>query len=635
MDYIKKILTWLRKYHFWGLAAVMVVLLGVFWSTAVARLSETFGKRKSELDQGFSHMYQVAEATTPVNELVYESLRKVHEQLQKNVMRGWRHLYEEQTKNNPLPSVLGERFIEEWEKRGPNEELPADMLEHYWNFIQRYFPDLLKKADIRRPKNPAQLAGGGLGAGPAGLMEGGAASPTGAEQVEYEGIVVWDDANYKQLVARFQWNRLPTTREIRLAQEDLWVYETLLSIIKELNKDATSHYNAVVKRIFALDVAAYATKAFYEARDALGLRGLTAVGAAGGVAGAPGEMSGVMPPTAPGFGPGAPQPGGAPGSVPGMLEGAPPGMQGPGMPPGMLEGPGMTPGLPSAGTAELERLYQYRYVDQNEQPVPLEGGMPKHPFSEFKMMPIRMRLLMDQRKIPDLLVLCANSKMPIEVRQVRLNPGRAAKVNYAAARTAQAGPMMPGMGPGMEGMGPMGPMGPGTEGPGMLQPTPGGIGEGPTMGGPLGTEAVYQGPYDVIVEVLGIIYIYEPPDEKKLGTGAAMTGETPPAAKPPEGGTPTPSGAETPPSPTAPTAAPPAGAPVTPEGGPPTVPGATPTVPPAVTPPGPASPATPPAGVPSGGTLPANKPEAKSPAGSEPDLPPAAPKPPANPAGQP
>lgn len=527
MDYVRKVLLFLRKYHFWVLGAGVVVILGVFWTTASARLSEKFQQRKSDVERDFSDMHQVAGMPEPVNEVVYNMIQNIHEQLQKNVMRGWRHLYEEQRKNNPLPAVLGERFIKEWNQRGPNEELPPEMREHYWNFIKNYFPELLKKADIRRPKNPELL--GRTGTGPAGLAEGILSSPTGTQNIEYEGIVVWDEANYKQLLARFQWTRLPTTQQIRLAQEDLWVYETLLAIIKELNKDATSHYNAVVKRIFALDIGQSATKAFYEARDVLGLRTLSLAGAAGaGGEMAPGAMPGLeggMPAAVP------------PEAVPGAMgPGMPPGVQEPGIPPemtpGMLEGPGMTGPAPAGTTTTLERLYQFRYVDQNEQPVPLENGLPKHPFSEFKMMPIRMRLLMDQRKIPELLVLCANSKMPIEVRQVRLNPGWAAKVNYAAAKTAPPA-AMPGMGPGMEMPGPIAPGGEGVFGP----PTPGQIGEGLSpAAGPLGSEIAYQGPYDVTVEVLGIIYIYEPPDEKKLGTGAALSGEAAPVpAQPPEG----------------------------------------------------------------------------------------------------
>ncbi len=622
MDYVRKILTLVRKYHFWALAVLVVVVVGVFWSSASARLSETYKKRESEINQDFENMYALAGKPDPINEMVHSAIRNVHEQLQKNVMRGWRYLYEEQKKNNPLPDVLGPRFIQEWEKRGPNEELPPDMLEHYWNFIERYFPRLLERANIRRPKNWERMVGGTLDRSLSGLTETGGIAPTGrSQEIEYEGIVIWEDANYKQFLARFHWDRLPSTQKVRLAQEDLWVYETLLGIIKELNKDATSHYNAVVKRIYALDIGQYATKAFYEARDALGLRSLTGMPGAG--VGGPGGMPGELGPMA-----GPPQPEGVPGAVgPAMPEGPPPGIQGPAMPPGMVEGPGMTPTVP-AGASELDQLYAYRYVDQNEQPVPVENGVPKHPFSEFKMMPVRMRLLMDQRKIPELLVLCANSKMPIEIRQVRINPGRSAKVNYSTGRSAPAAAMMPGAGPMMEAGAPPGVGGPGM-GPGAsgleglwTPPISAPTGTGAGLAGPGTAESFYQGPYDLVVEVLGIIYIYEPPDERKLGTGAALSpapvGEVPPS----EG--PTPPASSSPEKPSAPV----------PPGGPGGIgtpgPEAAPTTPPA--PPGPATPPAP------GATTPPanNPPQALPPLGPAQRHPaPVAPKMPATPPANP
>ena len=41
-------------------------------------------------------------------------------------------------------------------------------------------------------------------------------------------------------------------------------------------------------------------------------------------------------------------------------------------------------------------------------------------------MPVYMKLVMDQKRLPRLLVECANSKMPIEVREVRISSAAAA-----------------------------------------------------------------------------------------------------------------------------------------------------------------------------------------------------------------
>ncbi|MGH7139261.1 MAG: hypothetical protein ACREHD_26240, partial [Pirellulales bacterium] len=81
-----------------------------------------------------------------------------------------------------------------------------------------------------------------------------------------------------------------------------------------------------------------------------------------------------------------------------------------------------------------------------------------------------------------------------------------------------------GMGPG--GMGPGG-MGPGGMGPGGMGP----MGAGPMGAGPMGAggpelSALQEGGvettfYDALVELSGVIYLYQPPDVAKLGTGAS------------------------------------------------------------------------------------------------------------------
>ena len=57
----------------------------------------------------------------------------------------------------------------------------------------------------------------------------------------------------------------------------------------------------------------------------------------------------------------------------------------------------------------------YRYLDSEGQPY---EGEPQDP--EFRRLPVRMRLMMDQRWIPQLLIECANATLPIEVKQLRV-----------------------------------------------------------------------------------------------------------------------------------------------------------------------------------------------------------------------
>jgi hypothetical protein len=161
--------------------------------------------------------------------------------------------------------------------------------------------------------------------------------------------------------------------------------------------------------------------------------------------------------------------------------------------------------------AVSKALLNRRYVDAKGQP--LAAGAP-HPYPEFKMMPVRLKLVMSQMAVPKVLAQCANSNMPVEVRQVRIRPD-------------DSGQGLPG-------------------GPGGATGTPGsgapGVPGGPPSGGPEGQpRAAGEGAKEdlthslyVPVEILGIIYIYNPPDVAKLRPGV-QAGAAGDAAAPPAG----------------------------------------------------------------------------------------------------
>jgi hypothetical protein len=139
-----------------------------------------------------------------------------------------------------------------------------------------------------------------------------------------------------------------------------------------------------------------------------------------------------------------------------------------------------------------------RYVDKNYQQLggflELQGSLTSE---VAKRMPVRMRVRMDQRAINKLLVQCANSPLTVEVRQVRVNP--------QDGSTERSG-----------------------GGTGLLRGRLGGEADFEGRGGlfnargPAGPDFGVDDafPYDVTVEIYGIIYIYNPVDESTLGEGA-------------------------------------------------------------------------------------------------------------------
>jgi hypothetical protein len=258
--------------------------------------------------------------------------------------------------------------------------------------------------------------------------------------------VQWDPENQALLEKRFDWGSYaPTTLEVLYAQEDLWVLTTLIEIVERTNGNAMIRSQAAVKAIDFIQIG----------KD-------------------------VDPPSRQGFSVVRPQPLGdadagaettpAAGEEP-PLEPPPEGTEPPLEPGGdFVEGQ-------AAPDIKLD-LVKNRYYDENYVPI---ADLPTlmSSVTVAKRIPVRMRLLMDQRQISKLLAECANAPLTFEVRQLRFNP----------------------QGVGRGGAG----------------------GEGVTTEGTffspqrnIKTLADYQS-LDRTVELFGIVYIFNPVDEAVLG----------------------------------------------------------------------------------------------------------------------
>ena len=510
MDKLKIFLAAAKKYQFWVFCGVMLLTsLGCWWWASGA-LAKSYGKRATEIDGDFTGA--VVQSGAP-NEGVIAKVKQQDDELKLKVYSAWETLYNEQKKNNPFPTkVLGEDFKNKFESlQLPKDQLDDYYLERYQNFIKTYLPTLETMIKVRHevggpegapasgaPSNvrPPRSGGGtgirGAGAGMRpGMNMGGPRGGLGGlgadSDKEYTGIVDWDDCEHVK--GRFDWgDRTPTTLEVVLAQEDLWVYEALLRVIQKVNAAATSQANAPVKRIEALEIGKDSVNAWDQTRRSV-------FSAA--------KASSLMP--------GAMGQGGERPRAGGELGGR------------------------STNSGE-QSLVESRYLDEKGQPLPAsESEYPyaKHPFREYKMMPIRMSLWMDQRRVPMLLVECANSNMPIDVRRFRILKTPVPPLEPANSTTGSAGPARP-SGREMGGMGMMGMGGP---------PTSGGMRGGPADAGGAGRSGANAtedttGQVDVPVEIYAVIYIFNPPDRAKLGipevkNPAGATAPADPASAPP------------------------------------------------------------------------------------------------------
>src|SRR5690606_30403558 len=152
-----------------------------------------------------------------------------------------------------------------------------------------------------------------------------------------------------------------------------------------------------------------------------------------------------------------------------------------------------------------------RYVDTQGVPLTssqlrtaLSSNSPTDAFMAVaKRVPVMMSFKMDQRSVPELLAACGSAPLMVEVRQVRILPPG------AATASAMGGAMGSSSMSGYDSY--------------SSDPTMSvGMDSGYDSGGGMGTSGAGRGtgeqcPFDLTVEVYGIIYIYNPPHTDALG----------------------------------------------------------------------------------------------------------------------
>lgn len=510
MDHVRTTIAWLKKNYFWVSCGVIVFVgLGVWW-VVTSDLSSRTEENKKDIASNFDNLSNVSRIPQHPNPISKEKMETLIGRLKQSVQIGWEKQFDQQ--GNEIfvwPDFLSEKAIDKLKTLRPIERYVGfpmtprqeQLIPSEWryDYNQKIEDELEKLAEkIGAEWNPSQVATGGAfenfgGEGPIGGLEG-PRTATAAKDI----VVQWNPANQGQIRARFDWTerpeRAPTTIEMLYAQEDLWVLKSIMDVVKDTNGNANAAYNAVIRQVDDIQIG----------RNASTKAGSVMRLASAGV----GDDE---------FGPE---------EDPYAIEGE--GYEGEGLEPeGFLpegeegyEGEGL-PGGPGGQQAALVDPASYRYVDKNFKPLSattLRESANKTPGAEAtveqaelaylavaKRMPIRVRLRIDQRKLGKFLTACGNAPLTIEVRQVRVFmrqpiPGGAA--NTGGGEFGGSG-----------GGGPVE----------MFSGGGGGGGEfgGGEFGGGGGANRTNMAPaldpkypFDVNVEVYGIVYIYNPVAEE-------------------------------------------------------------------------------------------------------------------------
>ncbi|MEX2176168.1 MAG: hypothetical protein WD872_17535 [Pirellulaceae bacterium] len=576
MNKIKDQLAVVKQHSFWIMCAGILTVSLVSWYLSTRSLAAQQQKQLADITGNFKQL-ETVKTSNPQhpNEFTAKGMDELLEAHSQEVMKSWQMQYDRQADILVWPASFDEAFHENVNKLRPIEiipppptdfllDLPAKTRELYRDYIELDIPNLAKTigAEWRAVAGAStggmggmsgmgdMSGGGGYGgtSDSSGYGSGGDASGYGSAasgygsgsglpgtqlMVEDKSVVQWKTENQQQLLTTHfiltSHDEIPSTLDVLYAQEDLWVLQSLMEMIRATNDNALARHEAAIKEIDFVRIG----------RSAMGLAGsITPLG------------------------------GGQPGGMGSGMASGMPGMDAAAMSadPAATTGSAGMSGMPGATAASTDPAFG-RYVDEKYAPLDpqrLRDALTSKDATEAllavaKRMPVRLRFHIDQRKINKLLAECGNSKLPLEVRQVRINR-EAAAVSSVGSMGGGYGGDMYGGGSGGEGYGSSG----GGYGGDMYGGMPGagfgggsGSGSGDGYGGGYGSTGgdMYSGGMPgmgsspmavgganststidlnlVYVELYGIVYIYNPVNRSQLGLDdPANTVSTPAAGLP-------------------------------------------------------------------------------------------------------
>lgn len=470
-DNVRQVLATIRKYHFWILAALVPLILFPLLSLGNSDLQARIAAQQRTIEGKRGQVRNVTGVMPHPNRQWSETIEAQAKLVGDDTLREWQRLWDSQESLRVWPAELGPEFLAAVKALQPGERLDRPALLNYQRRVPRFARALAAQMGVPDEMGETQSAGGRAGGGPRAEGPRGEGQPA-APRPPY----TWNPADQQRLWKTFSWGRPPSTEQVLLAQQELWVYGQFCDLIRQFNTGFTGPHDVAIASIELLAVG------YPAAEDAPGGRGTNRIVVPPPPRSASGERGGL----------------GEPGAE--LAEPPPDVALAEGDPAGATEQfvrPAQARFSDSrdAGDSAPEDQWNWAYVDFAGQPLMASELAAAPGIDMVRLMPFMLRVVMDQRQLDRLLVTLSQWPLPIDVRQVRINPG---------SEAAQGG--------GRRGFDEGAARGP-----------------RPPAGGPAGQpgEASVPRRYDVVVELRGSVALATPP-------GSTPMAATPDATQPAE-----------------------------------------------------------------------------------------------------
>ena len=413
-DSIRPSLEFVGKYHFWLLVPLVPLILLPVLLLTNGKLAAEITSRRNDITSRLKAMSEITAIEPHPNDSWATDLAKRTVDVKQETLREWQRFWDSQESLRVWPAELGPDFLQRVKSLKPEGRLPRPLLERYQNMIR----SVVRKLPARMGADEMMLGTGAVGiAATRPATDPGRLPPgvPGAPQMVQRPLplVQWNPSDQQLLYKSLEWEKPPTTVQVLLSQEELQVYGLLCDLIAKVNKPATGPFNAPIPYVQTLAVGYLAVEGDPATATVSRIWKPTASGAApvssnsddsGPVPmeGAAGVSSGPKPghPRFGGGGPAKP----AASSNPDFEEVAAP----------------VATGVPDGA------FRNWIYVDSKGMPLTAETLETAPDAMMTHLMPFFLKVIIDQRKIDSLLVEMASSAVPLDVREIRINPGASA-----------------------------------------------------------------------------------------------------------------------------------------------------------------------------------------------------------------
>lgn len=421
-DTIRPYVTTVVKFHFWILAAIAPLILLPLLFVAQAGISGRIETQRGKIKGAIDSIKAVTSKSPHPNERWSEKIGERAEAIDDETFQAWTRLWEAQQPIRQWPESLGKDFIKAVSALKPDGSLRRSLLERYQNGIRSVVRQLPGRMEADELMADAASTDG------APVVPRAGNEPVSADQ-KPPSLLQWNSGDQQSLFNSFDWVDPPSTTQVLLAQEELWMYGVLCDVIRQVNAVPVGPDPKVVitPANIAIPVVQQLKVGYPAAEDDPGGQNATRIVR---VEQAANTLDVGMPP---------------PGPM--MMEG-----QAAGRPAnprfgggGRAAAPAMPAGFPGQEEAPAasadDALKSWVYVDLNGKPLTASELAAAPTSSVLRLMPFLLQCTIDQRALDAMLVTLTSAPVPIDVRQVRINAGGAAGAGQAEpGRFAQPGP---------------------------------------------------------------------------------------------------------------------------------------------------------------------------------------------------